>query len=341
MYSTLLVLRTIIYGAVAQGADLQKMCDSIGITPAELLEPERKIDGVEAISGLWENILDQTKDPSIGLHIGAGNNLTILGLVGYVIHSCPTVKEAWEVLQKNQRLLSGWVSYDMQINKDDSQFIYTIDPIWVKASPHTAWQGAEITMAGLINSLLILTGKNIYPKRAEVIRPRTSTDADYEKVFHCPVKFSAPANKLVFSADMPNTPIISADSSLYFSFSQLLAAKATEHAANVTFAEQIKSVVMKEFKGQVPAVEIIASHMNMSSRSFQRKLEGEGVSYRAISEEIKKELTLALLKNPKYNSNEISRALGYAEPTAFRLAFKRWMDETPAQWRKRNNVKAA
>jgi AraC-like DNA-binding protein len=256
-----------------------------------------------------------------------------------VIHNCPTYKDAWEVLQKNQKMLSGWVSYDMKINKNDVHLTYTIDPTWVKASPHTAWHGAEIAMAGFLNSVRILSGRTVIPKFVELVRPKPATADEFERTFKAPVKFSAGVNRLTCSSDLPGLPILSADKSLYAQFNQLLQAKTAELAGSLTFVEQVKRTIMSDFKSVVPAVDVIASHMNMSSRSFQRKLEADGKSYREISEEMKKELTLALLKNPKYNSSEISRALGYAEPAAFRLAFKRWMDETPAQWRKKNLAK--
>jgi AraC-like DNA-binding protein len=340
MYSTVLVLRSIIYGAAGKGADLETLCKAVGITPADLHNPEMKIDGVEAVTQMWESILEQTKNEAIGIQLGSDHNLTILGLLGYVVHNCPTFKEAWDVFQKHQRMLSGWVSYDMQINKHDVYLTYTIDPVWVKASPHTAWQAAEISMAGLLGSLWILSGRKIFPKLVEVVRPTPATISEYERIFQCPIKFSAQVNRLTFGADLPKLPILSADKNLYVMFSNLLQAKVTELAESITFVEQVKRTIMSDFKSVVPAVDVIASHMNMSSRSFQRKLEAEGKTYREISEEMKKELTLALLKNPKYNSSEISRALGYAEPAAFRLAFKRWMDETPAQWRKKNLAKA-
>ena len=340
MYSTVLVLRSIIYGAVGKGANLERLCEVIGITPADLHNPEKRIDGVEAVAGLWDEILRQTKNEAIGIQLGSDHNLTILGLLGYVVHNCPTFKEAWDVFQKHQRMLSGWLSYDMTINKDNVHLTYTVDPVWVKASPHTAWQAAEIAMAGLLGSLWILSGRRIFPKLVEVVRPKPGTASEYERIFQSPVKFSAQVNRLTFGTDMPKIPVLSADKNLYVMFSNLLQAKVAELADSITFVEQVKRTIMSEFKSVVPAVDVIASHMNMSSRSFQRKLEAEGKTYREISEEMKKELTLALLKNPKYNSSEISRALGYTEPAAFRLAFKRWMDETPAQWRKKNLAKA-
>lgn len=336
MYSTVLILRSIIYGAVGKGAQVESLCEAIGITPADLHDPERKIEGMDAIVKLWQKVIEQTKDEAIGLHLGADHNLSILGLIGYVIHNCPTYKDAWLVLQQNQRMLSGWVSYDMQVEKNDVRLTYSIDPVWSNASPQTAWQAAEVAMAGFFNSTRILTGKAAVPKRVELVRPRPATASEYERIFDSSVKFSMPANVIVCGPELLKKPILSADRSLYATFNQLLQAKSAELADSITFVEQVKRTIMSDFKSVVPAVDAIASHMNMSSRSFQRKLEGEGKSYREISEEIKKELTLALLRNPKYNANEISRALGYAEPAAFRLAFKRWMDETPAQWRKKN-----
>ncbi len=336
MYSTVLILRTIIYGAVGKGANLESLCEATDLTPADLHDVEKRVEGVDACIRLWECIIPQTKDEFIGLHLGLEHNLSILGLIGYVIHNCPTIKEAWDVLQKNQRLVSGWMNYELRVNKEDVQLCYDIHPIWAKASPHTAWHAAEIAMSGLLGSLRILTGKVTVPKLVEVVRPKPADASEFERIFKCEVRFSAPSNRITFPKNFLDTPILTADQSLYATFSQLLNDKANALAGSTSFIEQVKGVIMSDFKSVVPAVDVIASHMNMSGRSFQRKLEGEGRSYREISEEIKKELTLALLKNPKYNSTEISRALGYTEPAAFRLAFKRWMDETPAQWRKKN-----
>lgn len=340
MYSTVLILRSIIYGAVGKGANLESLCAATDLDPADLHDVEKRVEGVDACIRLWEAIIPQTKDEFIGLHLGVEHNLSILGLIGYVIHNCPTLKEAWDVLQKNQRLVSGWMNYELQVNKDNVQLCYDIHPIWAKASPPTAWQAAEIAMSGALGSLRILTGKVMIPKLVEVVRPMPANSSEFEKVFKCEVRFSAPSNRITFPKTFLDTPILSADQSLYATFSQLLDQKANALTGSTTFIEQVKNVIISDFKSVVPAVDVIASHMNMSSRSFQRKLEAEQKTYREISEEIKKELTLALLKNPKYNSNEISRALGYTEPSAFRLAFKRWMDETPAQWRKKNLIKA-
>jgi AraC-like DNA-binding protein len=57
-----------------------------------------------------------------------------------------------------------------------------------------------------------------------------------------------------------------------------------------------------------------------------------------VSNEVKKELTLALLRSPIHSTREIARVLGYTEPTAFHAAFKSWMNETPAKWRERHNI---
>lgn len=336
MYSTVLILRSMIYGAVGRGANLESLCEATGLTPADLQNPEMRVEGIDACIRLWNAILEQTKDPAIAIHLGSEHNLAIIGLLGYVIHNCPTLKEAWDVFQKNQRMMSGWVSYEMQINKDSVYLNYIIDPIWVKASPSTSWEAAEIAMAGLLGSARILAGRKVLPKMVECVRPKPATAAEYERIFQCPVKFSAGANRLIFDTDMPSIPIPAADRNLYVMFNQLLQAKVNELSESITFVEQVKRVIMSDFKSVVPAVDAIASQMNMSSRSFQRKLEAEGKSYREISEEMKKELTLALLRNPKYNASEISRALGYTEPAAFRLAFKRWTSETPAAWRRKN-----
>jgi AraC-like DNA-binding protein len=76
---------------------------------------------------------------------------------------------------------------------------------------------------------------------------------------------------------------------------------------------------------------VIAAHMNMSERSFQRKLSQHGESYRSVGTAIKKDLAFNLLRNTDAKVHSISDVLGYAEPSAFHRAFKTWTKTTPVQ----------
>ena len=163
---------------------------------------------------------------------------------------------------------------------------------------------------------------------------------EHERIYGCPVTFSKQDNRLFFRKDFLITPVMSHDRSLYVLFRQILHERETVLSESMTFVEKVRRAVIHDFKGQVPPVEVIASHLNFSNRSFQRKLEGENTSYRQIANEIKKELTLTLLRSPHHTTGEIAKVLGYTDPSSFHAAFKSWTNETPTRWRERNDIRS-
>jgi AraC-like DNA-binding protein len=78
----------------------------------------------------------------------------------------------------------------------------------------------------------------------------------------------------------------------------------------------------------------IASLMNMSSRTLQRKLRDEGMSFTALLQETRLELAQRYLAEQNRSVVETAYMLGFSEPSTFSRAFKRWTGVAPADYRK-------
>ncbi|PSL34245.1 AraC family transcriptional regulator [Dyadobacter jiangsuensis] len=330
MYGTVRVLRNIIYAAAEKGGDLHKLCAALGIRPGELNDAEKRIEGLRPIVDLWREVIAATGDPMFGLHLGQVNNPSIFGALGYLMQSCRTLKEAYAEVVKYQQTVSGWISYDAVAGKE-LELIFRVNPVWQEASPETARQAVEMAMGGVWNYMYILTGKKIYPLRAEFAYRSPVSRISYEEVFKCPVAFDKPQNRVVFEGRVGDMPLISADESLYASFAQILREKTAVGGQSGRFGGQVRTIIARDFGGKIPSLEIIAAHMNMSERSFQRRLQQDGESYRSLAAEMKKELAVNLLQNTDATVHAISEVLGYTEPSAFHRAFKSWTHTSPAR----------
>ena len=73
--------------------------------------------------------------------------------------------------------------------------------------------------------------------------------------------------------------------------------------------------------------------MNMSTRTLQRRLQEEGVSFQQLLERTRRELALQYLGQPQLTLFEIACMLGFADPSNFFRAFKRWFGLPPGQYR--------
>jgi AraC-like DNA-binding protein len=73
----------------------------------------------------------------------------------------------------------------------------------------------------------------------------------------------------------------------------------------------------------------------MSARTLRRRLQEAGTSYREVLDATRCELARRYLSDASLPVGAVSFMLGFAEPSTFHRAFKRWTGMTPAQFRKR------
>jgi AraC-like DNA-binding protein len=71
----------------------------------------------------------------------------------------------------------------------------------------------------------------------------------------------------------------------------------------------------------------------MTARTLHRKLADEQTSFRSLLDEVRGSLAEELLASPGLSVKEIAERLGYAEPSSFIHAFKRWKGVPPRAFR--------
>ena len=74
----------------------------------------------------------------------------------------------------------------------------------------------------------------------------------------------------------------------------------------------------------------------MSTRTLQRRLAEEGTNFARLSEDLKRQLAEDQLRRTSATVSEIAYIAGYAQPSSFERAFKRWTHRTPTQYRLEN-----
>jgi AraC-like DNA-binding protein len=71
----------------------------------------------------------------------------------------------------------------------------------------------------------------------------------------------------------------------------------------------------------------------MSDRTLARKLSDEGLSFTEVLQQLRRDLAVQYLDDPKLHVSKIAWLLGFNEVSAFTHAFKRWTGKTPSQMR--------
>lgn len=88
-------------------------------------------------------------------------------------------------------------------------------------------------------------------------------------------------------------------------------------------------------RGQPVSVDRIATDLHVSRRTLQRQLQAAHTSVRAELERVRHDAALALLRDDRLSIAEISARLGFADPSQFTRAMRRWSGAAPSQLRSR------
>lgn len=316
------ILRDIIYGAVSYGADVHRTCAALGIDPADLSDSERFVDYKPAAE-VWDVVLTQTGNEVLGLQLGEKISPAVLGMIGYLMQSSRTLRDALLSLARFNDLHSTMVKYQIVESGDRTEVHYIPAAVWEQQYPESVRQSIDLAMSALIKFFCTMSAKAVYPWSIEL--PYAARNrSEYERVFRCDVRFNAGRYVLTFRKPDLSFAIPSYDKSLFARFDEILTRKLQQVSAGEKFSDKIAHGILLDFKGNSPPVEVMASYLNMTPRSIQRKLKEEGTTYRAIAARFKKELAAVVLENRKFSVSEVAQLLGYSDSSALRKAMKRW-----------------
>lgn len=315
------IMRDLIYGAVSHGASLHGLCEKMGITPQFLNDAENHMNW-EVASEFWNQAVAMTGDEQLGLHLGQELSHSAFGMLGYLAQSCRTLEESCVTIVKYNNTVSSIFKYSLDLSDKFAHVCFEPMPLYLSKYPESARQAVDTSASSFARSFRTLTGKKIYPVEVEMSFPKRNA-AEYEKILGAPVRFGAARSCLTLTREDLQTPIISYDKSLFSLFSTILTNKQKSFYERKTWVEKIKSLVLIDFKGQAPPVEIVASKLSMTIRTLQRKLAEEGTSYRDICTGLQKELSREMLSS-NLKKEEVAALLGYSDASTLRRKYKSW-----------------
>ena len=82
-----------------------------------------------------------------------------------------------------------------------------------------------------------------------------------------------------------------------------------------------------------PLLDKLAAELRLSTPTLRRKLRMEGLTYRAIKNELRRSLIMENLQTGRV-IGDVSAQAGFSEPSAFYRAFRKWTGDSPAAFRR-------
>ncbi|HEY9624973.1 MAG TPA: AraC family transcriptional regulator [Crinalium sp.] len=326
--------RPVIQFAAQHGVDIEKLYSTVGFDPDLLKTPDQHIPR-SLHYGIWQEIIRQTGNENLGLHLGEAFSLSSYGIAGYVLLNCQTLNEVFEKFCKYTCLFCQEMFTRLTISERMAFFECNSIPGCEPDDDllETARYDTECTFASALPTIKALTGKTLRPI-AVWFRHQLPTDlSEYDRIFQSDVKFSMPVNRLIFDANCLKWSVLSSNVNLLSFFEERAEATLNQLNGDDRYIAKVTQAIVQKMKGELPTVTAIASGLAMSTRQLQRALKVEGTSFQKLLDQIRQDIALQYLKDPTIPIHSIAFLLGFSEPSAFNRAFKRWTGKTPGDYR--------
>lgn len=320
-------VNTVIAAARRQAVDADTLLATAGI-PASALDRERW--PIDHITRLWRAAERCTGDPGFGLKAGASASPASLNAVGFALQSAATLREALGMVQKYQGLISDGGRFQILAGETATWIVYHPRQGQLAFSPYQI----EAVLAAVVSLAGWVTGAALRPRRVQFSQAQLGPIQGYREVFACPVEFEQAFSGLQVDNRLLDRPLPQADAQLARVHEQYSAARLAALGADGIPATDLHQWLATHMGPQVPRRARAARAMGVSERTLARRLGEQGQTFDKLLDDVRRELALQAVADKERALADIAQSLGFAEPSTFCRAFRRWTGMPPGRWRR-------
>lgn len=288
--------------------------------------PVNFLDETETISHddfymVIDAISKQLKEERLGIRLGNFLNLGALGLIYRLSLQATTIEEALYYLHMYMTATFPIVNIETKVDADSVSIVLNIDN-----------NRTEANRIILENILTVIAREVNLMTTKEVNITKTSPffSKDYPEDWLIADNYSVNFTPTILKATLHDRSRQQLDV-LIPEYLKLIEGLKSEES----FANKVKIASLHLAKPELPDLASVADAFHLTPRTFQRRLLIENITYRQITDDLRKQISNLLIRHNRFTITDISYVLGYSEPAAFIHSFKKWFGDAPDRMRQK------
>ena len=325
-------LRQYVRYADAKGIAVDPLFEKAGLKPEILDSDEGRIDG-EQLQAFIHLLAEHTGNPVLGLETGDYVQPGSYSVLGYITMSCATLGEAVTRIAPYEKLVGDMGTTRLKMKGDSATLIWTCN-----FTDSVVWpQVVDNVFASWINyARWLADSTDATPLEVRLRRP--SPGPEHEKAYalrwQCPVQFDAEEDSVTFAQSLLATRLRQPDPLLRKTLEAHALSQLALLDTDTDLTSKVKQSIQKQLADGITRQDMVAEDLGMTSRTLQRKLSQEGVSYQKLLDEVRQQMAEDYLQNTDMSIPDIALRLGYSETTSFHRKFKAATGKTPGDFRR-------
>ncbi len=303
---------------------------SLGVDPGVTRFPDEQIP-IETYIAVENEAARLSGDPCFGLHMGEYIEPGNYSILGYVMMNSGTLAEAFRKAARYYKIVGNLLTPSMRIGYRKVTTVLTAP----RHAPRFSRHCFEAAFSGAVVLMRNLTGRDVRPLEVGFAHgppPSAADEAEYRRVFRCPVLFDRKRSYMSFDWSLGSIPLLAPNPALLEYFERYARELLAGIESSDTASAEVTRRILKRLHGRPVPIGSVARDMGVGVRTLQLRLKSEGTDYSRVLDETRARLAERYL-GLKYPVEEIACLLGFSEASAFRKAFKKWTGRTPGEYR--------
>ncbi len=317
-------------GYVYKGGDADALLESLGYEGID--RSNDSMISVYDYNRITDAVQSELQDEMLGFTL-LPMPLGSLGFINRTMTRLPTLKEAFSSLNEFYSLFNNKqmaLSVEQQSNNARIS-LHCHSELQV----HSPFYKQRMLL-GTYKQMAWLAKSKIQISAVAFSFPVEVNLKEFRFVFACDNVFQADNSYIEFSEPILSLPVVQATEgaetfSEYSNFYTLLWPNLDD------LVLKIRVLVGADISNGFPTINVLAEQIEMSPQTLSRKLSATGTTYQAIKDEIRQDISIALLRNSKLSIKEIAFKVGFKESSAFSKTFKQWYGMAPGEYRNKHS----
>lgn len=324
-------LRQYVRAAEAVDIDTVTLLQEAGLDPAILDSDDGRIDGAQ-FQAFIQKLVDRTQNPILGLETGDFVQPGSYSVLGYITMSCATLGEAVTRIAPFEKLVGDMGTTRLAMAGDCIKLIWQCNYDDPKVRPHLV---DNVLSSWVTYARWLADDADAAPTLVRLRRPSPGKqlEEEYQSRWRCPVQFNDSEDSLSFRKELLNTRLRQPDPLLRKTLEAHALTQLASLDSDSDLASKVKRSIQQQLMQGITRQDMVADDLGLNSRTLQRRLSQEGVSYQKLLDEVRQAMAEDYLLNSGLGIPEIALRLGFSETTSFHRKFKAMKGKTPGEFR--------
>jgi len=270
-------------------------------------------------------LIARKANPHIGLDMGERLTFSDMGVVGHAMAAAPNIGAMLTMMSQYLYIFSHSNTMRLDVGRTTVACTYRVTIL----QPELIRQDVECALAFITGAIRQASMQPFSPTRVDFEHTKFAEAHRHRTFFGSEPKFACNANRLHFSKEVLDYPVMTSDPGLLEALKFYLDDRIKSRSEDDDLLAKTRHLISASLSQRVPDQNWIASQLGMSSRTLQRKLGDLEVVFSDLVDEIRQSIALDYIRHTDYDLTEVALMLGYGELSSFSRAFKRWTGVSP------------